>query len=211
MTVCKLTCVLGMALICIGPEAVAAEMLPPQLQFFQQIYNELVEIDTTDSDGDTLHAAQAIAARLRAGGIPVGDIQVISTAPRRSNVMARLRGTRARRPILLLAHIDVVPARREDWDYDPFKLMEINGYFHGRGVIDDKAMAAIFVANMIEYVKEGFKPDRDIILALTTDEELARSPNNGIRWLLQHRRELIDAEFASKQALYRLIKELSAP
>jgi len=111
-------------------------------------------------------------------------------------MVARLRGTGARRPLLLLAHLDVVEARREDWDSDPFKLSEINGYFRGRGVIDDKAMAAIFVANMIRYVKEGLKPDRDIILALTADEELSDSPHNGVRWLLQNHRDLIDAELA---------------
>ena len=121
---------------------------------------------------------------------------MISTAPNKGNLVARLRGDGTRRPILLLAHIDVVPAGSEKWAHDPFKLTEADGYFHGRGVIDDKAMAAIFVANMLEYVREGFKPQRDIILALTTDEELARSPHNGVQWLLENRRELIDAEFA---------------
>ena len=110
--------------------------------------------------------------------------------------MARLRGTGVRRPLLLLAHLDVVEAKREDWDFDPFKLQEADGYFRARGAIDDKAMAAIFVANMIGYVRAGYKPERDIILALTTDEELSDSPHNGVRWLLQHHRELIDAEFA---------------
>jgi acetylornithine deacetylase/succinyl-diaminopimelate desuccinylase-like protein len=89
-----------------------------------------------------------------------------------------------------------VEAKREDWDFDPFKLQEVDGYFRGRGTIDDKAMAAIFVANMIRYVQEGFKPDRDIILALTSDEELSDSPHNGVRWLLQNHRDLIDAELA---------------
>ena len=110
--------------------------------------------------------------------------------------MARLRGTGARRPLLLLAHLDVVEASRQDWETDPFKLVEIDGHFRGRGVIDDKAMASIFVANLIGYVKEGFKPDRDIILALTADEELFDATHNGVRWLLQHHRGLIDAEFA---------------
>ena len=104
--------------------------------------------------------------------------------------------TALRKPILLIAHLDVVEAKREDWDFDPFKLQEINGYFRGRGSIDDKAMASIFVANLIEYVKEGFKPDRDIILALTADEELSDSPHDGAHFLLDHHRALIDAEFA---------------
>jgi acetylornithine deacetylase/succinyl-diaminopimelate desuccinylase-like protein len=163
---------------------------------FRQIYQELVEINTTDSVGDSLRAAEAMATRLKAGGLPATDMQIISTAPRRGNLVARLRGTGARRPILLIAHLDAVEAKREDWDFDPFKLQEVNGYFRGRGSIDDKAMAAIFVANLIEYVKEGFKPDRDIILALTADEELSDSPHDGAHYLLEHHRALIDAEFA---------------
>ena len=179
-----------------GATPLAAEALSPNLQAFRQIYRELVEIDTTDSEGDTLRAAEAMAAALKKGGFPAADVHVISTGPRKGNVVARLRGDGTRRPILLLAHIDVVPAGSEKWAHDPFKLTEADGFFHGRGVIDDKAMAAIFVANMLEYAREGFKPQRDIILALTTDEELARSPHNGVRWLLENRRELIDAEFA---------------
>jgi acetylornithine deacetylase/succinyl-diaminopimelate desuccinylase-like protein len=107
-----------------------------------------------------------------------------------------LGGKALRKPILLIAHLDVVEAKREDWDFDPFKLQEINGYFRGRGSIDDKAMASIFVANLIEYVKEGFQPDRDIILALTADEEFSDSPHDGAHFLLDHHRALIEAEFA---------------
>jgi acetylornithine deacetylase/succinyl-diaminopimelate desuccinylase-like protein len=137
---------------------------------FRDIYKELVEINTTDSVGDTLIAAQAMAARLR--------------------------GTGARKPILLVAHIDVVEAKREDWAFDPFKLQEVDGFFRGRGAVDDKAMAAAVVANLIEFVKEGYKPDRDIIIALTADEELSDSPHDGARWLLENHRALIDAELA---------------
>jgi len=168
----------------------------PDQQAFLDVYRELVEINTTDSVGDTVRAAEAMAARLRAGGFPDADIRVLSSGPRKGNLVARLRGTGARRPLLLLAHLDVVEAKREDWDFDPFKLQEVDGYFRGRGAIDDKAMAAIFVANMIRYVKEGYKGDRDIILALTADEELSDSPHNGVRWLLQKHRDLIDAELA---------------
>jgi acetylornithine deacetylase/succinyl-diaminopimelate desuccinylase-like protein len=173
----------------------AADTPSAELQSFRAIYQELVEIDTTDATGDTLRAARAMAAHLAAGGIPAADVHVISTGPRKGNVVARLRGTGARRPLLLLAHIDVVPAGA-GWETDPFRLTETDGYFRGRGVIDDKAMASIFVANLIAYAKEGLRPERDIILALTTDEELAHSPHNGVRWLLQNRRDLIDAEFA---------------
>jgi acetylornithine deacetylase/succinyl-diaminopimelate desuccinylase-like protein len=175
--------------------ASAAELTPEQ-RAFREIYQELVEINTTDSVGDTVRSAEAMAARLRAGGIPAADIRVISSGPRKGNMVARLRGTGARKPILLIAHMDVVEARREDWAFDPFKLQEVGGFFRARGSIDDKAMASIFVANLIEYAKEGFKPDRDIILALTSDEELSDSPHDGAHYLLDHHRDLIDAEFA---------------
>src|SRR2546430_13991875 len=145
-----------------------------------------MEINRTDSIGDTVRAAEAMAARLRAAGLPAGDIRLISTAPRKGNLVARLRGTGARKPILLLGHLDVVEAKREDWDFDPFKLQEVDGYFRSRGSVDDKAMAAIFTANLVRYVSEGYKPDRDVILALTADEELSDSPNDGARGLLQH-------------------------
>src|SRR3981189_231190 len=174
----------------------AEDSLPPDAQVFRQIYQELVEINTTESAGDTVRAAEAMAARLRAGGLPAADIRVLSSGPRKGNLVARLRGTGARRPLLLIAHIDVVEAKPEDWDFDPFRLQEVDGYFRGRGTIDDKAMASIFVANLIRYVAEGFRPDRDIILALTTDEELSDSPHDGARWLLEHHRDLIDAELA---------------
>ena len=129
--------------------AAHAEPRTPDQERFRDIYRELIEIDTTDSAGDTLRAAEAMAARLRAGGIAAPDIRVLSSGPRKGNLVARLRGSGARGPLLLLAHLDVVEARRADWDYDPFKLTEADGYFHGRGVIDDKAMAAIFIANFI--------------------------------------------------------------
>jgi acetylornithine deacetylase/succinyl-diaminopimelate desuccinylase-like protein len=171
-----------------------ADELTPAQQAFRQIYQELVEINTTDSVGDTVKAVDAMAAQLRAAGI--GDVQVISTTPRKGNLVARLPGTGARRPILLTAHIDVVEAKREDWDTDPFKLQEKDGVFQARGAIDDKAMAATFVANLIQYKQEGFHPDRDIILALTSDEELSDSPHDGVHWLLQNKPDLINAAFA---------------
>jgi len=179
-----------------GSAARAADTLTPDLQLFRQIYQELVEINTTDSVGDTVRAAEAMAARLRAGGLPADDVRVLSSAPRKGNLVARWRGTGARRPLLLTAHIDVVEAKREDWDFDPFQLQEVDGYFRGRGSIDDKAMASIFVATLIRFVREGFRPERDIILALTADEELSDSPHDGVHWLLDHHRDLIDAELA---------------
>src|SRR4030095_5981912 len=136
------------AIILAAATCAQAQTRSPEQQAFVELYRELVEINTTDSTGDTLRAAEAMAARLRAGGIPAADIKVLSSGPRKGNLVARPRGTGARRPLLLLAHLDVVEAKREDWDFDPFKLQEVDGYFRARGAIDDKAMAAIFVANM---------------------------------------------------------------
>jgi acetylornithine deacetylase/succinyl-diaminopimelate desuccinylase-like protein len=184
------------AVIAAAPASLRAEALTPQQQLAFDIYKELVEIDTTTATGDTKQAADMMAARLRAAGFAEGDVQVFSPAPRKGNLVARLRGTGARKPILLLAHTDVVPARREDWSVDPFKLIEQDGYYYGRGTSDDKHMAASFVANMIRYKQEGYKPDRDIILALETDEEILDANALGIQWLLKNHRDLIDAEFA---------------
>src|SRR5882724_6299439 len=173
-----------------------AHALTPQQQRALDIYKELVEINTVTQTGDTARAADAMAARLIAAGFDSADVQVFKPAPRKGNLVARLRGTGARRPILLLAHLDVVEAKPEDWSVDPFKLTEKDGYFYGRGTGDDKFMAAAFVANMIRYKQEGYKPDWDIILALETDEEIGDRDRLGIRWLLRNHRDLIDAEFA---------------
>ena len=184
------------ALVAAAPASSHAQALTPQQQFAFDVYKELVEIDTTTATGDTRQAAEAMAARLRAAGFAEADVQVFSPAPRKGNLVARLRGTGARKPILLLAHLDVVPARREDWSVDPFKLTEQDGYYYARGSGDDKFMAAAFVTNMIRYKQEGYKPDRDIIVALETDEEILDADALGIQWLLKNHRDLIDAEFA---------------
>jgi acetylornithine deacetylase/succinyl-diaminopimelate desuccinylase-like protein len=168
----------------------------PAARMALEIYKELVEINTVTSRGDTAQAADAMAARLRAAGYADADLQVFKPAERKGNLVARLRGSGARKPMLLLAHIDVVEALRADWSLDPFSLTEKDGYFYGRGTGDDKFMAAAFVTNMIRYKQEGYKPDRDIILALETDEEIGDRDRVGIQWLLQHQRNLIDAEFA---------------
>ncbi len=187
----------ALALACI-PLGNAAAQNPrgPDEALFRSIYKELVEINTTDSIGDTVVAANAMAKRLIDAGLPAADVQVLSSGPRKGNLVARLRGTGAKKPLLLVAHMDVVEARREDWDFDPFKLQEIDGFFRGRGAVDDKAMASIFVANLVRYSKEGLRPGRDIILALTSDEELSDSVHDGMRWLIENHRGLIDAEFA---------------
>jgi acetylornithine deacetylase/succinyl-diaminopimelate desuccinylase-like protein len=179
-----------------APFSAAAQTLSPTQQFAREIYKELVEINTVTPTGDTAKAAEAMAARLRAAGYVGSDVQVFNPAPRKGNLVARLHGTGARKPILLMAHLDVVEARREDWSVDPFKLLEKDGYFYGRGSGDDKFMAATFVANMIRYKQEGYKPDRDIILLLETDEEIGDMNAVGIQWMIKNHRDLIDAEFA---------------
>jgi acetylornithine deacetylase/succinyl-diaminopimelate desuccinylase-like protein len=164
-------------------------------QLARDIFKQLIEIDTTDTPaGNVTAAAEAMAARLRGAGFPAADVQVFGPDPRKHNLVARYRGTGAKRPLLLLAHLDVVAARREDWTTDPFAFLEKDGYFYGRGTTDDKSMAAQFVANLIRLKKEAFTPDRDLILALTADEETGDF--NGVDWLVKNHRPLIDAEFA---------------
>lgn len=175
---------------------VFSQTLAPHQQLAREIYKQLIEINTSESAGNITVAAEAMAKRLRDGGFSAAAVHVLGAEPRKGNLVARLRGSGARRPILLVAHLDVVEARREDWSFDPFKFAEQDGYFLGRGTSDDKAMAAIFVANLIRYKQQGFVPDRDIIVALTADEELGDVPTNGVDWLLKNHRELIDAEFA---------------
>ena len=166
----------------------------PTHQLVHDVYKQLVEINTTDSVGNTTTAAEAMAARLRSAGFPAADVQVLAPNPRKGNLVARLRGSTSEKPILLLAHLDVVEAKREDWSLDPFAFTEKDGYYYGRGTSDDKAMAAIFVASLIRYKQEGYVPKRDIILALTADEETG--DYNGVQWLLKEHRDLIDASFA---------------
>lgn len=178
------------------PAAAQSEGPNPRQQLARDIYKELVEINTSQSEGDMLKASRAMAARLTSAGFPEADVQVFETGPKRGNMVARYRGTGKRRPILLLAHIDVVEAKREDWSTDPYELVEKDGYFYARGTADDKFMSAAFVANFIRLKQENYRPDRDIILALTTDEEIGDRNEVGIRWLLKNQREAIDAEFA---------------
>src|SRR5256885_8490036 len=174
----------------------AASAQTPQQRLAREIYKELVEINTVTATGDTAAAAQAMAARLRSAGYGDGDVRVFTPAPRKGNLIARLRGSGVKRPILLVAHIDVVEARREDWSTDPFKLVEKDGYFYARGSGDDKFMAAAFLANLIRYRQEGYRPQRDIILVLETDEEIPDANGVGMSWLIKNHRDLIDAELA---------------
>lgn len=176
-----------------GPTGQAA--LAPHQQMARDFLQELIEIDTTDSQGDNTAAARAMAARLIAAGFPEEDVRVLEPVPRKGNLVARYRGRdTGRKPLLLLAHIDVVEADPADWTLDPFSFVEQDGYFYGRGTTDDKDEAAIHIANLIRLRQEGFQPDRDIIVALTADEE--GGDHNGVEWLLENHRELIDAEYA---------------
>jgi acetylornithine deacetylase/succinyl-diaminopimelate desuccinylase-like protein len=183
-------------LVTIAPLLASAQAVSPQQRLARDIYKELVEINTVTNSGDTGQAADAIAARLKAAGFPAEDVHVFKPAPKKGNVVARLRGTGKKKPMIVMAHIDVVDAKREDWSMDPFVLNEKDGYFYGRGTGDDKFMATAFVANMVRYKREGFRPSRDIILVLETDEEIGDANKLGIRWLIEHQRSLIDAEFA---------------
>ena len=186
----------ALALVVLAVKGAGAEGLTAQQQLAHDIYRELIEIDTTTATGDTARAAEAMAARLKAAGFAEADLQAFSPAPRKGNLVARLHGSGARKPILLVAHLDVVPASRDDWSVDPFKLTEKDGYFYARGSGDDKYMAASFIVNLIRYKNEGYKPDRDIIVALETDEEIFDRDGLGIQWLIKNHRDLIDAEFA---------------
>jgi acetylornithine deacetylase/succinyl-diaminopimelate desuccinylase-like protein len=175
----------------------AAAPAPPgvaDLNLARAVLKELVELDTSQSAGETTSAAEAVAARLRAAGVPAADIQVVGPTAHKKNLVARLHGTGRRRPLLLLAHLDVVDARRADWTMDPFKLVERDGWFYGRGTQDDKGLAALWVAIFARLQRERTPLDRDVILALTADEE--NGPDNGVKWLLVHERRLIDAELA---------------
>ena len=174
---------------------VTAADLSADEKLFRSIYQELIEINTSDSEGDTTEAAKAMQKRLLDAGFKPGDMELIAPFPRKGNLVARYKGSGAKKPMLLLAHIDVVEAKRSDWKTDPFKLQEKDGVFTARGSIDDKAMASIFVSVLGQLKREGFAPSRDIILALTADEEKGNSPANGASWLLKNRRALVDAEF----------------
>jgi acetylornithine deacetylase/succinyl-diaminopimelate desuccinylase-like protein len=178
-------------LVCFG-----ASTMPPEAdqRLAHDIYKEMVETKSGYTTGSTTPIAEALAKRLRAAGFPDSDIFTGGANPKKTNLVVRYRGSGRLKPILLLAHIDVVEARREDWSTDPFVFTEKDGYYYGRGTTDDKAQAAVWIANLIRFKREVYKPDRDIIVALTADEE-GGGPYNGVDWLLKNHRNLIDAEF----------------
>ena len=192
--------------VCVAPmvQGLAAQSSTPAQtpaaseQAFRALYKELVEINTTLSSGSCTAAANAMKARLVTAGYPAADLTVVIPPgrPKDGNLIALLHGMDASlKPVLLLAHIDVVEAKREDWKRDPFKLTEEGGYFYARGAADDKAMAAIFTDAMVRFRHEGYRPRRGIKLALTCGEETPGT-FNGVRYLVQNHRPLIDAAFA---------------
>ena len=172
----------------------AAGSRTPQEQLAQSIFQELVNINTADSAANVTSAAEAMANRLRTAGFSDSDIHIDGDDPHFKNLVVRYHGTGPNPPVLLLAHLDVVEARQSDWSLDPFHLVEKDGYFYGRGTIDDKSQAACWIANLILFRQEGFTPSRDIIVALTSGEESGF--HNGVDWLLANHRDWIDAGLA---------------
>lgn len=157
------------------------------------IFQQLIEINTTESSGNVTVAAEAMAKRLLEAGFPEKDVIVAGPNPRKKNLVARYRGTGKRPPVLFIGHLDVVEARREDWSMDPFRFIEQDGNFYGRGTRDMKAGDAILVMSFIRLKREDYQSDRDLIVALTADEETGDS--NGIDWLLKEHRDWINAEY----------------
>ncbi|QDH74360.1 M20/M25/M40 family metallo-hydrolase [Brevundimonas sp. M20] len=194
----KMLAALATTALLAGSVAAQTDNARPDQAAFRDLYRELIETNTTLSEGSCTLASERMAARLLAAGYPAADVRVLvpSERPKDGNLAAVLRGddpTAA--PILLLAHIDVVEARREDWTRDPFTLIEEDGYFHARGAQDDKAQAAIWVDTLIRLKAEGFTPRRDIKIALTCGEETSDT-FNGVSWLLANHRDALEAGFA---------------
>ncbi|MBL8988704.1 MAG: M20/M25/M40 family metallo-hydrolase, partial [Gemmatimonadetes bacterium] len=166
----------------------------PQRALEREILAEAIEVNTSDSAGNTGVLAAKLAARLEAAGFPKTDIAIVGHAPRYQNLVVRYRGRAgSKKPIMLMAHMDVVDARREDWSFAPYQFREQDGYYYGRGTSDNKAGVATLVANFIRLKREQFVPDRDLIMVLTADEE---TTGDAIAWLMRERRDLIDAEYA---------------
>src|SRR2546426_529068 len=185
--------ILSFCLIAIVAPAGRTQSQDQTKQLSHDIFMQLIEINTTDSVGNVTTAAEAMARRLRDGGFAEGDIKVAGPNERKKNLVVRFRGTGKRKPILFIGHLDVVEALRSDWTTDPFEFIEKDGYLYGRGTEDMKEGDAILVTNFIRLKREGYLPERDLIVALTADEEGGSS--NGVDWLLKEHRDWIDAEY----------------
>ena len=185
-----LSSVLFLTLLCSDSQA---QIDDATRQLSHDIFKQLIEINTTDSVGNVSTAAEAMAQRFRDAGFPASDLHILGPNDRKKNLVVRFHGSGKHKPVLLIGHLDVVEARREDWTTDPFQFVEKDGYYYGRGTQDMKDGDAIMVTTLLRFKKEGYVPDRDIILALTADEEGGTS--NGVDWLLKNNRQLVDAEF----------------
>ena len=197
------------ALVSIAVHAAGDVAAAPGNALAREIFKELIEINTTDSVGNVTQAAEAMAARFRAAGFAEADLALLGPNERKRNLVVRLRGSGKKKPVLLIGHLDVVEARAEDWTTDPFKVIEKDGFFYGRGASDMKDGDAIMTASLLRLKQEGFRPARDIILALTADEESGCC--NGVDWLLKNHRELIDAEFVLNHDGYSVRSEHGVP
>lgn len=192
----RLAAVFGALSMCVVAAAGAQQQDPATRELARDVFKQLIEINTTDSVGNVTTAAEAMRKRLLDAGFSEADVVVLGPNDRKGNMVARYRGKSesTKKPVLIIGHIDVVEAKREDWTTDPFVFTEKDGYFYGRGTQDMKDSAAALVVSFIRMKREGYVPERDIILALTADEEGGAS--NGVSWLLKNHRELIDAGFA---------------
>ena len=173
------------------------------------IFKQLIEIDTSDSTGNVTAAAEALAQRFRDAGFPPADLTLLGPNDHKKNLVVRLHGSGAHKPVLLLGHLDVVEARREDWSTDPYKFIEKDGFYYGRGTIDMKDGDAVMAATLIRMKQQGYRPSRDIIAAFTADEEGGCC--NGVSWLLRNHRALIDAEFVLNQDDWSVMSEHGVP
>ncbi|HEX3435677.1 MAG TPA: M20/M25/M40 family metallo-hydrolase [Pseudacidobacterium sp.] len=189
----RCTAALGFTALCVFASTAIAQIDSQTKQLSHDIFEQLIEINTTDSVGNVSVASEAMAQRLVDGGFAKEDIFIGGPNDRKKNLLVRIHGTGAKKPILFIGHLDVVEARRSDWTTDPFKFVEKDGFFYGRGTQDMKESDAILVTTFIRLKQEGYKSDRDLILALTADEEGGKS--NGVDWLLKNHPDLVDAEY----------------
>ncbi len=189
----KTRCILSFCLFAAASFSTWAQSSDQTKQTARAIFKQLIEINTTDSVGNVTTAAEAMAKRFRDGGFADDDIKVAGPNERKKNLVVRFHGTGKRKPILFIGHLDVVEAHREDWTTDPFEFLEKDGYFYGRGTEDMKSGDALLVTNFLRLKKENYLPERDLILALTADEEGGSS--NGVDWLIKEHRDWVDAEY----------------
>jgi acetylornithine deacetylase/succinyl-diaminopimelate desuccinylase-like protein len=196
MTAGRIACWAVLACLSMASQ-VSAQPAPPALtQSARDLLRDLIAINTAEPEGSTTPAAERVAGFLRSAGFPAEDVQVIGSDAKRRNLVARLRGRGAGKPVLFLAHLDVVPALRADWTTDPYSLVEKDGYYYGRGTTDDKQFCAIFAAVFAQLKREGFVPNRDLVLALTAGEETGyEADTNGVVWLLKNHRPMMDVDY----------------